>query len=69
MSAAFDLRGVRERAGLNQAALAKLLGVARSTVMRWEEGLMGMEPGREDEIRRAVAKVPPRPSFKLRARK
>lgn len=59
MSAAFNLRSYRESVGLNQATLAKLLGVARSTVMRWEAGLMGFEDGREDEIRRAVAKLPP----------
>lgn len=32
-------RAIREEAGLTQGELAQLLGVARNTVSRWEQGL------------------------------
>lgn len=37
-----QLRAWRERQGLSQEALAALLGVARSTIARWETGVVDM---------------------------
>jgi DNA-binding transcriptional regulator YiaG len=34
-----ELRNIRARLGLSQAALAERLGVQRNTVVRWEMGL------------------------------
>lgn len=36
-----QLKAIREKLGLSQAALADTLGVQRNTVVRWE---MGMHP-------------------------
>jgi len=33
-----ELKVIRERLGLSQAALAEMIGVARETVARWETG-------------------------------
>lgn len=39
-----ELRAARERLGLTQAELAKVVGVQRVTVARWEAGLRKIPP-------------------------
>jgi DNA-binding transcriptional regulator YiaG len=43
-----ELKAIRAKLGLSQAALAELLGVKRNTVVRWE---MGKHPMPELAVR------------------
>lgn len=47
-----QLKTIRRRLGLSQAALAKKLGVARNTVTRWEMGQHRLPPMAAHLIRR-----------------
>ncbi len=58
-----DLRAERERAGLTQARLAELTGIAASNLSAYESGTRRASPAMLDRIRRAMI----RPSDRLRA--
>jgi predicted nucleotidyltransferase/DNA-binding XRE family transcriptional regulator len=57
-----DLRAERERAGLTQARLAELAGIAASNLSAYESGKRTASPAMIARIRRAMA----RPSDRLR---
>lgn len=57
-----DLRGERERAGLTQARLAELVGIAPSNLSAYESGARPASPAMVERIRRAMI----RPSVRLR---
>ncbi|MGH8965202.1 MAG: helix-turn-helix domain-containing protein, partial [Actinomycetes bacterium] len=56
-----DIRAERERAGLTQARLAELAGIAASNLSAYESGKRPVSPAMIDRIRRAVI----RPSDRL----
>ncbi|QJW35499.1 helix-turn-helix domain-containing protein [Cellulosimicrobium protaetiae] len=58
-----DLRAERERAGLTQARLAEITGIAASNLSAYESGKRQASPAMLDRIRRAMI----RPSDRLRA--
>jgi transcriptional regulator with XRE-family HTH domain len=47
---AFDLSGLRRRYGLSQTQLADLMGIAQSTVSRWERGVESIKPSTRLEL-------------------
>ncbi|WP_166844743.1 XRE family transcriptional regulator [Isoptericola sp. BMS4] len=57
-----DLRAERERAGLSQARLAELAGIAASNLSAYESGKRPVSPAMIERIRRAMV----RPSDRLR---
>lgn len=58
-----DIRAERERAGLSQARLAELAGIAQSNLSAYERGTGPVSPAMIARIRRAMV----RPSERLRA--
>jgi predicted nucleotidyltransferase len=58
----FDLRALRERAGLSQADLARLTGIAASNLSAYEAGKRRASPAMERRLRDALT----RPSERLR---
>jgi predicted nucleotidyltransferase len=58
-----DIRAERERAGLSQARLAALAGIAQSNLSAYERGSRTASPAMIERIRRAMV----RPSERLRA--
>jgi transcriptional regulator with XRE-family HTH domain len=52
-----DIKREREKLGLSQAALAKLLGVAENTVWRWEVGQRKPHPVVLKAIQTVLAEV------------
>lgn len=52
-----DIRRERERLGITQDELAKLLGVAANTVSRWEIGQRNPHPLTLKAIRTVLAEV------------
>ncbi|MBD8079948.1 helix-turn-helix domain-containing protein [Cellulosimicrobium arenosum] len=58
-----DIRAERERAGLTQARLAELVGIAASNLSAYESGKRHASPAMNERIRRAMI----RPSDRLRA--
>ena len=53
------IRTLREQAGLSQARLAALLGVAPNTVARWERGERKPPPYVEAAITALTVSLPP----------
>ncbi|MDO5067643.1 MAG: helix-turn-helix transcriptional regulator [Propionibacteriaceae bacterium] len=45
-----ELRAHRLALGLNQATLAKMIGVKQNTVSRWEKGTAPIPPGVGDDV-------------------
>ncbi|MFC7878709.1 helix-turn-helix domain-containing protein [Isoptericola sp. NPDC057391] len=60
-----DLRAERERAGLSQARLAELAGIAPSNLSAYESGKRPVSPAMIERIRRAMV----RPSDRLREKR
>ena len=52
-----ELAALRERCGISQARLATLLGVARQTINRWENGLTAISPIKVLAIRELTRRV------------
>lgn len=50
-----ELKAIRRRLGLSQAALAREIGVHANTVARWERDEIGMRESTERLIRRIAA--------------
>lgn len=53
-----DVRKLRDRLGLTQAAFAERCGVSRVTVARWEAGLMGIGPAATKLLEFLAAQTP-----------
>ena len=52
-----EIRGIRERHGLTQGQLARLLGLGSNTVSRWEAG-RNVQTGAMDVLLRLIRDVP-----------
>lgn len=50
-----ELKAIRRRLGLSQAALAKEIGVHANTVARWERDEIGMRESTNRLVRRIAA--------------
>ena len=55
----YDVKGLRERLGLSQNELARLLDMAVSAVARWEQGVRKPSPDAIGKMERLAQKGPP----------